>query len=247
MIDEMSHWLCTITGFKAMSFQPNSGAAGEYAGLTVIRNYLHHIGQGHRNICLIPASAHGTNPASSAKAGFQVCVVKSTEDGEIDVNDLREKAEANRDNLACLMITYPSTHGVFEEAVLDIIKIVHENGGQVYMDGANMNAQVGLTSPGTMGADVCHLNLHKTFAMPRAGGEVVDENVGVGAPGESLAALSFAAVGDFGAVRTPDSILHTAERWDRGVETLAFQQFHSLIGFVNGCDEQVGVWGTINR
>ncbi|MDD6581689.1 MAG: aminomethyl-transferring glycine dehydrogenase [Bacteroidales bacterium] len=170
MIDEMSHWLCTITGFKAMSFQPNSGAAGEYAGLTVIRNYLHHIGQGHRNICLIPASAHGTNPASSAKAGFLVCVVKSTEDGEIDVNDLREKAEANRDNLACLMITYPSTHGVFEEAVLDIIKIVHENGGQVYMDGANMNAQVGLTSPGTMGADVCHLNLHKTFAMPHGGG-----------------------------------------------------------------------------
>ncbi len=170
MIDEMSQWLCTITGFKSMSFQPNSGAAGEYAGLTVIRNYLHHIGQGHRNICLIPASAHGTNPASSAKAGFQVCVVKSTEDGEIDVNDLREKAEANRDNLACLMITYPSTHGVFEEAVLDIIKIVHENGGQVYMDGANMNAQVGLTSPGTMGADVCHLNLHKTFAMPHGGG-----------------------------------------------------------------------------
>ena len=170
MIDEMSQWLCTITGFKAMSFQPNSGAAGEYAGLTVIRNYLRHIGQGHRNICLIPASAHGTNPASSAKAGFQVCVVKSTEDGEIDVNDLREKAEANRDNLACLMITYPSTHGVFEEAVLDIIKIVHENGGQVYMDGANMNAQVGLTSPGTMGADVCHLNLHKTFAMPHGGG-----------------------------------------------------------------------------
>lgn len=170
MIDEMSQWLCTITGFKAMSFQPNSGAAGEYAGLTVIRNYLHHIGQGHRNICLIPASAHGTNPASSAKAGFQVCVVKSTEDGEIDVNDLREKAEANRDNLACLMITYPSTHGVFEEAVLDIINIVHQNGGQVYMDGANMNAQVGLTSPGTMGADVCHLNLHKTFAMPHGGG-----------------------------------------------------------------------------
>lgn len=170
MIEEMSKWLCTITGFKAMSFQPNSGAAGEYAGLTVIRNYLHYIGQGHRNICLIPASAHGTNPASSAKAGFQVCVVKSTEDGEIDVNDLREKAEANRDNLACLMITYPSTHGVFEEAVLDIIKIVHENGGQVYMDGANMNAQVGLTSPGTMGADVCHLNLHKTFAMPHGGG-----------------------------------------------------------------------------
>lgn len=170
MIEEMNQWLCTITGFKAMSFQPNSGAAGEYAGLSVIRNYLHHNGQSNRNICLIPASAHGTNPASSAKAGFQIVVVKSTADGEIDVDDLREKATAHKDNLACLMITYPSTHGVFEEAVLDIIGIIHENGGLVYMDGANMNAQVGLTSPGSMGADVCHLNLHKTFAMPHGGG-----------------------------------------------------------------------------
>ena len=170
MIEEMGQWLCKITGFKAISFQPNSGAAGEYAGMTVIRNYHIARGEGHRNICLIPASAHGTNPASSAKAGNQIVVVKSTEHGEIDVNDLREKAEANRDNLSCLMVTYPSTHGVFEEAILDIIKIVHDNGGLVYMDGANMNAQVGLTSPGFMGADVCHLNLHKTFAMPHGGG-----------------------------------------------------------------------------
>ncbi|MCK9339578.1 MAG: aminomethyl-transferring glycine dehydrogenase [Bacteroidales bacterium] len=178
MIDEMSQWLCTITGFKAMSLQPNSGAAGEYAGLMVIRNYHIHQGNAHRNVCLIPASAHGTNPASSAKAGYQIIVVKSTEEGEIDVADLKEKAEANKENLACLMITYPSTHGVFEEAVLDIIKIIHENGGLVYMDGANMNAQVGLTSPGHMGADVCHLNFHKTFAMPHGGG-----GPGVGAIG----------------------------------------------------------------
>ena len=170
MIAEMSQWLCTITGFKAISLQPNSGAAGEYAGMTVIRNYHIAHGEGHRNICLIPASAHGTNPASSAKAGNTIVVVNSTPDGEIDVADLKAKAEQYRDNLSCLMVTYPSTHGVFEEAILDIIKIVHDNGGLVYMDGANMNAQVGLTSPGFMGADVCHLNLHKTFAMPHGGG-----------------------------------------------------------------------------
>ena len=170
MIAEMSQWLCTITGFKAISLQPNSGAAGEYAGMTVIRNYHIARGEGHRNICLIPASAHGTNPASSAKAGNTIVVVNSTPDGEIDVADLKAKAEQYRDNLSCLMVTYPSTHGVFEEAILDIIKIVHDNGGLVYMDGANMNAQVGLTSPGFMGADVCHLNLHKTFAMPHGGG-----------------------------------------------------------------------------
>lgn len=170
MIEEMSQWLCTITGFKAISFQPNSGAAGEYAGMTVIRNYHQSRGEGHRNICLIPSSAHGTNPASAAKAGNVIVVVKSTPEGEVDVEDLKAKAEQYKENLACLMITYPSTHGVFEEAILDIIKIIHENGGLVYMDGANMNAQVGLTSPGYMGADVCHLNLHKTFAMPHGGG-----------------------------------------------------------------------------
>lgn len=170
MIREVSEWLCKITGFKAVSLQPNSGAAGEYAGMTVIRNYHVSRGEGHRNICLIPASAHGTNPASSAKAGNKIVVVKSNENGEVDVDDLRAKAEQYRDNLSCLMITYPSTHGAFEERILEIISIIHENGGLVYMDGANMNAQVGLTSPGSMGADVCHLNLHKTFAMPHGGG-----------------------------------------------------------------------------
>lgn len=170
MIKEVSQWLCTITGFKAVSLQPNSGAAGEYAGMTVIRNYHISRGEGFRNVCLIPSSAHGTNPASSAKAGNKIVVVKSNENGEVDINDLRAKAEENRDRLSCLMITYPSTHGAFEEAILDIIKIIHENGGLVYMDGANMNAQVGLTSPAQMGADVCHLNLHKTFAMPHGGG-----------------------------------------------------------------------------
>ena len=170
MIREMDKWLQVVTGFKAISFQPNSGAAGEYAGLTVIRNYHIDKGNAHRNICLIPASAHGTNPASAAKAGLEIVIVKSTELGEIDVADLRAKAEQYKDNLSCIMITYPSTHGVFEEAISEIIKIIHDNGGLVYMDGANMNAQVGLTSPGVMGADVCHLNLHKTFAMPHGGG-----------------------------------------------------------------------------
>jgi glycine dehydrogenase len=170
MIGEMDYWLQVVTGFKAISFQPNSGAAGEYAGLMVIRNYHIDRGAAHRNICLIPASAHGTNPASAAKAGLEIVVVKSTAEGEIDVEDLRAKAEQYKENLSCLMITYPSTHGVFEEAILEIIKIIHNNGGLVYMDGANMNAQVGLTSPGAMGADVCHLNLHKTFAMPHGGG-----------------------------------------------------------------------------
>ena len=170
MLDEVCNWLCKITGFAAVSLQPNSGAAGEYAGMTVIRNYHLSRGEGHRNICLIPSSAHGTNPASSAKAGNKIVVVKATEHGEVDIDDLRAKAEQYKDNLSCLMITYPSTHGVFEEGILEIIKIIHENGGLVYMDGANMNAQVGLTSPGTMGADVCHLNLHKTFAMPHGGG-----------------------------------------------------------------------------
>lgn len=186
MIEDMNKALCEVTGFAGISFQPNSGAAGEYSGLTVIRNYHISQGQGNRNVCLIPASAHGTNPASSAKAGFQVVVVKSTEHGEIDVEDLRAKAEQYKDNLACLMVTYPSTHGVFEEAILDIINIIHENGGLVYMDGANMNAQVGLTSPGFMGADVCHLNLHKTFAMPHGGG-----GPGVGPIGVSAKLVDF--------------------------------------------------------
>ncbi|MBP1630857.1 MAG: glycine dehydrogenase (aminomethyl-transferring) [Bacteroidetes bacterium] len=170
MIEDMDRILSVVTGFEKMSLQPNSGAAGEYAGLMTIRNYQIKNGMENRKICLIPSSAHGTNPASAAMAGMDIIVVKATDHGEIDIEDLRQKAEANKDNLSCLMITYPSTHGVFEEAILEIIKIIHDNGGLVYMDGANMNAQVGLTSPGYMGADVCHLNLHKTFAMPHGGG-----------------------------------------------------------------------------
>lgn len=170
VFNELNTWLSTITGFAAMSFQPNAGAQGEYAGLMVIRAYHQDRGDHHRNIALIPASAHGTNPASAAMAGMKIVVVKSTERGEIDVDDLRAKAKEHAANLSCLMVTYPSTHGVFEESIIEICNIIHENGGQVYMDGANMNAQVGLTSPGYIGADVCHLNLHKTFAIPHGGG-----------------------------------------------------------------------------
>ena len=159
-----------ITGFYATSLQPNSGAQGEYAGLMVIKAYHESQGNHHRNICLIPASAHGTNPASAVMAGMKVVVTKSTSEGNIDVDDLREKAELHKDNLAALMVTYPSTHGVFESTIKEITEIIHERGGQVYMDGANMNAQVGLTNPATIGADVCHLNLHKTFAIPHGGG-----------------------------------------------------------------------------
>jgi len=159
-----------ITGFYATSLQPNSGAQGEYAGLMVIKAYHESRGDNHRNICLIPSSAHGTNPASAVMAGMKVIVTKSTEAGNIDVDDLREKAELHKDNLAALMVTYPSTHGVFESTIKEITEIIHNRGGQVYMDGANMNAQVGLTNPATIGADVCHLNLHKTFAIPHGGG-----------------------------------------------------------------------------
>ncbi|MCJ7759171.1 MAG: aminotransferase class V-fold PLP-dependent enzyme, partial [Gillisia sp.] len=162
--------LTEITGFSGTSLQPNSGAQGEYAGLMVIRAYHESRGESHRNICLIPSSAHGTNPASAVMAGMKVVVTKSTKEGNIDLEDLREKALKHKDNLAALMVTYPSTHGVFESAIREITQIIHENGGQVYMDGANMNAQVGLTNPGTIGADVCHLNLHKTFAIPHGGG-----------------------------------------------------------------------------
>lgn len=162
--------LTEITGFAATSLQPNSGAQGEYAGLMVIRAYHESRGDHHRNICLIPSSAHGTNPASAVMAGMKVVVTKADENGNIDVDDLREKAELHAENLSALMVTYPSTHGVYESAIKDITKIIHDNGGQVYMDGANMNAQVGLTNPGNIGADVCHLNLHKTFAIPHGGG-----------------------------------------------------------------------------
>ena len=167
---ELSAYLCETTGFTACSLQPNSGAQGEYAGLLTIRAYHEHHKQAHRNIVLIPISAHGTNPASAVMAGFKVIVVACDAAGDIDVNDLKEKANLHKDNLGGLMITYPSTHGVFEETIIDICDSIHALGGLVYMDGANMNAQVGLTSPGAIGADVCHLNLHKTFAIPHGGG-----------------------------------------------------------------------------
>ncbi|MFN7983441.1 MAG: aminomethyl-transferring glycine dehydrogenase [Vicinamibacterales bacterium] len=167
---ELEQALATITGFAAVSLQPNSGAQGEFAGLMVIRAYHHDRGDLHRDVVLIPASAHGTNPASAVMAGMRVVVVASTKEGNIDVADLKAKAEANKDRLSCLMVTYPSTHGVFEESIQDICATIHTHGGQVYMDGANMNAQVGLTSPAAIGADVCHLNLHKTFAIPHGGG-----------------------------------------------------------------------------
>ncbi len=170
VLKKLEKQLTEITGFAGTSLQPNSGAQGEYAGLMVIRAYHESRGESHRNICLIPSSAHGTNPASAVMAGMQVVVTKATEEGNIDVEDLREKAEKYKDNLSCLMVTYPSTHGVYESAIREITSIIHDNGGQVYMDGANMNAQVGLTNPGAIGADVCHLNLHKTFAIPHGGG-----------------------------------------------------------------------------
>jgi glycine dehydrogenase len=170
VVDELSHALGVITGFPAVSLQPNSGAQGEFAGLLVIRAYHHDRGEGHRDVVLIPASAHGTNPASATMAGLRVVVVATAANGNVDLDDLRKKATEHRARLACLMITYPSTHGVFEDEVRTICAIVHDQGGQVYMDGANMNAQVGLTSPAAIGADVCHLNLHKTFAIPHGGG-----------------------------------------------------------------------------
>ncbi len=170
IIDSLDQSLSEITGFAKMSFQPNSGAQGEYAGLLVIQAYHQSRGEAQRNVALIPTSAHGTNPASAAMCGLKIVLVKCDKKGNIDVDDLREKALAHKNDLACLMVTYPSTHGVYEESIIEITSIIHENGGQVYMDGANMNAQVGLTSPGNIGADVCHLNLHKTFAIPHGGG-----------------------------------------------------------------------------
>lgn len=170
LIQTLDKDLSNITGFAKMSFQPNSGAQGEYAGLMVIRQYHIANNGAHRNIALIPQSAHGTNPASAAMAGMDIIVVKCDEKGNVDINDLKAKAELHKDKLSCLMVTYPSTHGVYEEGITEITKVIHDNGGLVYMDGANMNAQVGLTSPGNIGADVCHLNLHKTFAIPHGGG-----------------------------------------------------------------------------
>jgi glycine dehydrogenase len=167
---DLEGWLAEITGFDGCSLQPNSGAQGEYTGLLTIRAFHEDRGESHRNVCLIPSSAHGTNPASAVMAGMKVVVVKSDDAGKIDLADLEEKAEKHADRLAALMVTYPSTHGVFEEGIRDVCRIVHENGGRVYLDGANLNAQVGLTRPGDYGADVCHINLHKTFAIPHGGG-----------------------------------------------------------------------------
>jgi len=170
LIEELEEYLCEITGFDAISMQPNAGSQGEYTGLSVIRKYHEANGDAHRNVCLIPSSAHGTNPASAQMAGLRVVVVKSDDHGNVDLDDLNAKAAEHADNLAALMITYPSTHGVFEEAIVEICQIVHDNGGQVYLDGANMNALVGIAKPGKFGADVMHLNLHKTFAIPHGGG-----------------------------------------------------------------------------
>ena len=170
LFTNLEEWLSVITGFAGTSLQPNSGAQGEFAGLSVIKAYHESRGEGHRNVVIIPSSAHGTNPASAVLAGMKVLITPCDAKGNIDVADLKAKAEAHKDDLAALMITYPSTHGVFEESIIEICETIHVNGGQVYMDGANMNAQVGLTSPGTIGADVCHLNLHKTFCIPHGGG-----------------------------------------------------------------------------
>ncbi|MHA7632024.1 aminomethyl-transferring glycine dehydrogenase [Corallococcus sp. M7] len=170
IFEQLEHALSQVTGFAGCSLQPNAGSQGEYAGLLVIRAYHQARGQGHRDVCLIPSSAHGTNPASAVMAGYRVVVTRCDENGNIDLNDLRAKADQHKDNLAALMVTYPSTHGVFEEEIREICSTIHERGGQVYMDGANLNAQVGLTAPGLVGADVCHINLHKTFCIPHGGG-----------------------------------------------------------------------------
>lgn len=170
MLGNLKAWLSEITGFHTVSLQPNAGSQGEYAGLLAIAAYHKANGNHQRDICLIPTSAHGTNPASAVMAGMKVVVVKCDSNGEIDMQDLAAKATEYKDKLSCLMVTYPSTHGVFEDNIKDICKLIHNNGGQVYMDGANMNAQVGLCSPGAIGADVCHLNLHKTFCIPHGGG-----------------------------------------------------------------------------
>lgn len=235
LISNLTQWLSEITGFYTTSLQPNSGAQGEYAGLLVIKAYQADKGEGHRDVTLIPSSAHGTNPASAVMAGNKVVIVKCDEKGNIDVADLRAKAEEHKDTLSSLMITYPSTHGVFEESIIEICDIIHQNGGQVYMDGANMNAQVGLTSPGHIGADVCHLNLHKTFAIPHGGGGPGIGPIGVaehlapflpGSPvididqGKSITSISAAPFGSAGvlpisygyvAMMGPDGLLNATK------------------------------------
>jgi glycine dehydrogenase len=195
LILELERWLAIITGFDAVTVQPNAGSQGEYAGLLVIREYHRESGQSQRNVCLIPTSAHGTNPASAAMAGFQVIPVQCDAQGNIDIDDLRKRAEKYSERIGALMVTYPSTHGVFEEGIREICQVVHDHGGQVYMDGANMNALVGLCRPADFGADVCHLNLHKTFCIPHGGGGPGVGPIGVKAhlvpylPGHPLANL----------------------------------------------------------
>ena len=170
LFNDLESWLAEITGFAAVSLQPNAGSQGEYAGLLAIRRYHEANGDTQRDVCLIPVSAHGTNPASAVIAGMRVVAVKCKDNGDIDVDDLRAKAQQHKDTLSSLMVTYPSTHGVFETTIKEVCQIIHDHGGMVYMDGANMNAQVGLCRPGDIGADVCHLNLHKTFCIPHGGG-----------------------------------------------------------------------------
>ncbi|MBX3157237.1 MAG: aminomethyl-transferring glycine dehydrogenase [Deltaproteobacteria bacterium] len=201
LFEQLEAWLAEITGLAAVSLQPNSGAQGEYAGLLAIRAYHRARGEGHRTVCLIPQSAHGTNPASAVLAGMQVVVVATAPDGTIDMADLRAKAEKHAAQLGAIMVTYPSTHGVFEEGIVDLCEVVHRHGGQVYMDGANMNAQVGLTRPGAIGADVCHLNLHKTFCIPHGGGGpgmgpiAVAKHLAAYLPGHPLAPVGSQPVG----------------------------------------------------
>ena len=191
LFTELEAWLGEITGFDAVSLQPNAGSQGEYAGLLTIRAWHKSRGDEHRNICIIPSSAHGTNPASAMMAGMKVVVVGSDESGDIDLDDLKAKAAEHKDDLAALMITYPSTHGVFESTIKDVIDIIHEHGGQVYLDGANMNAMVGIAKPGEIGADVCHLNLHKTFCIPHGGGGPGMGPIGVKIPSRTLPARTF--------------------------------------------------------
>ncbi len=181
LIDQLERYLVTITGYAAVSLQPNAGSQGEYAGLLAIRGYHRSRGEGQRDVCLIPSSAHGTNPASASMAGMRVVVVGCDDDGNIDFADLKAKAEQHGDVLGALMVTYPSTHGVFEEQIAEACKIIHDHGGQVYMDGANLNAMVGLAKPGEFGSDVSHLNLHKTFCIPHGGGGPGVGPIGVGA------------------------------------------------------------------
>jgi Glycine cleavage system protein P (pyridoxal-binding), C-terminal domain len=181
MLEELSRWLVTCTGYDGMSLQPNAGSQGEYAGLLAIRRYHQARGDHHRTVCLIPSSAHGTNPASAVMAGMEVVIVGCDDEGNVDMDDLRSKLERFGDKLAAIMITYPSTHGVFEESVVDLCALIHEHGGQVYVDGANLNALIGLAAPGKFGADVSHLNLHKTFCIPHGGGGPGMGPIGVGA------------------------------------------------------------------